>query len=141
MNALKGGTWVQRGAVKVWTAASEPPPKIYDLSKLIACPTCRAKVTETCRTKNGRRTTPHGSRLAPRLCICGALLGNKRRLCDDCRDESIRLSKRDHLRRLRGGLHAARPAVLPICRSVESAPEISESPSLSWRSATGTQTD
>ena len=94
------GPWVQRGGIKVFVETAAEP-KRYDLGQLIACPTCRAKVTETCRTKNGRRTTPHGSRLAPRLCPCGSLLGWKRRLCDSCRDRLEQESKNAHLRRVR----------------------------------------
>lgn len=72
-----------------------------DLTRLIACPACRAKVTETCRTSSGHTRTPHDCRLAPRLCICGAVLAGHRRYCDFCRDEVNRINKRDHLRRRR----------------------------------------
>lgn len=57
-----------------------------DMQKLIACPTCHAKVTESCRSQTGHRTTPHGSRLVPRLCVCGSLLAPRRRYCNGCRD-------------------------------------------------------
>jgi hypothetical protein len=68
---------------------------------LIACPTCHARLDESCRTPSGHTTTAHGSRLASRRCPCGAALGYRRSLCDDCRDERLRASKRAYLRRRR----------------------------------------
>jgi len=76
-------------------------PTLPPLAELIACPTCHAKVTETCRTKSGHTTTPHHSRLAPRLCPCGELPISNGAYCRPCGFESIRVSKREHLRRLR----------------------------------------
>lgn len=88
------GQWVtRRGGVKVFVETPERP-RTLDLTRLIACPTCHAKVTETCRTSGGNPTAPHGSRLAPRLCPCGALLEPKKQLCEHCRVESRRLSWR-----------------------------------------------
>lgn len=105
---LTGGAWVPTGrGTVVWEPDKvrrerQPPRPPIDLTDLIACPTCRAKVTESCRTPSGHTTTPHGSRLAPRLCLCGELLTWRRRLCDPCAAKALRASKRDYLRRLRG---------------------------------------
>lgn len=103
-DALPPGRWERRGPTLVYvedgaapTSAStasvsslvpkpDKPAKALDVSQLIACPTCRAKVTESCRTRSGHTTKPHGSRLAPRLCPCGSLLAPRRRYCDPCRD-------------------------------------------------------
>lgn len=72
-----------------------------DLSKLIACVTCRATVTQTCRTRTGHTREPHDTRVAPRLCACGAVPPTGHVMCAPCAAESIRVSKRDYLRRRR----------------------------------------
>lgn len=98
------GQWAKKGLVRVWVPNDEPERDTRTwLADLIACPTCHAKVTETCRTRSGHTTTPHGSRLAPRLCLCGSLLAPQRRLCDPCRKSAIQASKNEHLRRIRAG--------------------------------------
>lgn len=95
-------TWVPRRGILVAVPTKlEPPPPAVAVHRLIACPTCHAHVDETCKTASGHRTTPHASRLAPRLCPCGATLGARRRLCDLCAVEASRVSKRDYLRRRR----------------------------------------
>lgn len=43
------------------------------LTQLIACPYCRATVTQACRSPSGNTVTPHTCRLTPRLCPCGNL--------------------------------------------------------------------
>ena len=55
-DALTGGEWRldPRRRVLVWIQ-TEPDPD--PITHLIACPTCRAGVTETCRTRNGHRTS------------------------------------------------------------------------------------
>lgn len=103
-DGLAEGRWVTNGrGTLVWQ--DDPTPLIdqarVDVALLIACPTCHAKVTEICRTRSGRRTTPHDSRLAPRLCCCGTLLAPRARYCEPCRDEANRASKRESQRRIR----------------------------------------
>jgi hypothetical protein len=98
----------ERGRVLRWVPRRHIPTlKRDDLHRLVACPTCHARVDETCRSDGTRadgarpRRTPHLSRLAPRLCACGARLEWKRKVCDWCRDEANRANKRDYMRRLR----------------------------------------
>jgi hypothetical protein len=98
-----GGVWVVRkGGVRRFVPADQlppavqPPVKTYDLTKLIACPTCRATVTQTCKTRSGHTTTPHGSRLAPRLCACGLIPDPGHTLCRFCAAESLQRSKNEH---------------------------------------------
>jgi hypothetical protein len=110
-DALTDGAWLPDDhATLRWVAKAAPAPvRRDDLHRLIACPTCHAKVDETCRSDGGRgdgarpRRTPHLSRLAPRLCGCGEALGWKRKVCDTCRDALNRANKRDYMRRLRSG--------------------------------------
>lgn len=102
---LTHGRWTLHGSILTWTPddptewlrATERRP----IDRLIACPACRANVTQPCRTKTGHTRTAHACRLAPRLCPCGSVLAAQRRLCDGCRDDSRRASKRDYLRRRR----------------------------------------
>lgn len=79
------------------------PP--VDLSTLIACMTCRATVLQSCRVVDGdtvgRRKAPHAMRFAPKLCACGSIIGHRAQLCPTCAAESLRASKRDHMRRRR----------------------------------------
>lgn len=106
--ALVGGAWQpDRTTVLRWTPEDAPnPPMRDDVHLLIACPTCRAKVDETCKAQ-GRadgtraRSIPHRGRLAPRLCRCGSRLAWKRQLCDACRVVVNRANKRDYMRRQR----------------------------------------
>lgn len=104
-------TWVPRAGVLVAVQTEPPPPPpLVDVHQLIACPTCRARVDETCKSATGHRTTPHASRLAPRLCPCGASLAPRRRLCDPCAAKALRVSKRDYLRRRRAAQRAQKAA-------------------------------
>lgn len=99
---LSGGQWVpDRRGVMRWEQTEEVLPEPTPIHELIACPTCHARVDETCKTATGRITTPHGSRLTPRLCGCGVVLAKQKRLCSPCAEESSRVSKRDYLRRKR----------------------------------------
>lgn len=91
--ALTGGTW-QPGRWGVLRWAPTPPEPIFSVHDLIACPTCHARVDETCRTKRGNRTTPHGSRITPRLCPCGKSLQPQRRMCSPCVKETSLANKR-----------------------------------------------
>lgn len=106
--ALEGGRWVLRGNIQVWVPEDPFAWGLVrterKLADLIACPSCHAKVTEPCRTSSGHTTTPHSCRLTGRLCECGATLTSQRRMCDPCRDDSLRVSKRDYLRRRRAAV-------------------------------------
>lgn len=101
--ALVDGEWVPHGAIRHWRLLEVVPdlPKSYDLRTLIACPTCHAKVTECCRTRNGAKTHEHTNRLAPRLCPCGELPGRRRTVCEACARENDRRAKRAYKARLR----------------------------------------
>ena len=97
-DVLEDGAWTKRGHIVVWVPDA-PPPRKVDLSTLIACPTCHARVDQTCRTRSGHTTTAHANRLVRRKCGCGGELEGKRRYCDDCRDERNRVNKRAYYRR------------------------------------------
>ena len=102
--ALVAGQWVVVRGIRRWRPALElvsDLPAAPDLTKLIACPTCHAVVTECCTTRSGHRTTAHGSRLVPRLCPCGELPGWNRRYCPPCAAENERRSKRAYNNRVR----------------------------------------
>jgi hypothetical protein len=92
-DVLEDGAWIKRGHIVVWVPAA-PPPRKVDLSTLVACPTCRARVVQSCRTKSGHTTAAHANRLVQRRCGCGRDLPGQRRYCDECRDERNRMSKR-----------------------------------------------
>lgn len=107
--AERKGVWslVSQG---VWTERIiERAP--VDLSKLIACMTCGASVVQSCRVVNGktkgRRRDHHRGRLAPRLCRCGAAVARQHQLCESCRVECLRASKREYMRRVRAERRAA----------------------------------
>jgi hypothetical protein len=95
--ALTGGRWVTVRGVQRWRA--EPVMllalRLVPDPDAIAC-RCGAKVTETCRTRNGHRTRSHDYRVIPQACQCGAELGWKRRLCDDCRAARAQQQRRDY---------------------------------------------
>lgn len=82
-----------RGDTRVVYVENRQP---VDLSKLIACITCRATVLQSCRTKSGHTTTPHDTRVAPRLCRCGALLKRRERYCRPCSAAALQQSKNEH---------------------------------------------
>jgi hypothetical protein len=108
--ALADGTWRSVGGIQRWAADNPPDPQPIDLHALIACPTCRARVDECCRTTSGHTTAEHGSRLVSRRCPCGERPGWNRMYCEPCAKRSEMKSKRDHLRRLRAA-KARRPTV------------------------------
>lgn len=86
-------TWKTRGLIKVRVEEPEPTrqpaePAGLDLRRLISCPTCHARVTESCRTVSGTPRSPHTNRLTARLCPCGSLLEPRKQLCEWCRREA-----------------------------------------------------
>lgn len=71
------------------------------IHQLIACPYCRARIDQSCKTRSGHTTYAHACRLTPRLCPCGALLAPNRGYCDHCRDRATQESKNASGRRRR----------------------------------------
>lgn len=94
---LTDGTWQPDGAILRWVSNSAPAPAV-NVADLIACPTCRSKGGETCKSRGGNAVLPHTSRIVARYCPCGTPLrhrrGSRRKLCDDCRHEESCASKR-----------------------------------------------
>jgi hypothetical protein len=80
------GQWVQRGMVLRFIPA--PPPEPRRVADLIACPLCRATLSEPCRTAAGNWTT-HDVRLVSRRCPCGNRPREGSHFCtDECRREA-----------------------------------------------------
>lgn len=99
-DVLTDGHWETVRGVQRWVADDPMAPAV--ITGLIACPSCHARIDETCKTATGRVTTPHTVRLVPRLCPCGAgLPAPKRRMCDECSARSLQRSKNEHSRRRR----------------------------------------
>lgn len=100
-DVLTNGRWMPDGMIRRWAPAPEPPtePPRHPSVDEEACPTCGAKAGETCRTRHGHRTRNHAARTTPRLCRCGAELGWKRWLCDQCRYLNSRDQRRSYKHR------------------------------------------
>ena len=81
-DVLEDGAWTKRGHIVVWVPSK--PPVALPGEFPIACPRCKARANEGCRTWAGRRTKSHGVRVLPRLCNCGAELGRYQQKCDGC---------------------------------------------------------
>jgi hypothetical protein len=101
-HALTGGRWVLGpNRIQVWqpdyVATANTPPGTFNPNQ-IACP-CGATVTETCRTKTGRRTRSHEDRKLPRNCQCGGPVESGRQLCGDCRHAAAIESRRAYRER------------------------------------------
>lgn len=102
--ALTGGQWVPIGGIMRWCAGEEPAAEVaarFDFSTLIACPTCAAKVTQSCRTTSGYPAKAHRARITSRRCPCGARAPSNAILCEPCRLQARRDSWRAAQRRLR----------------------------------------
>lgn len=100
--ALTDGAWVHRRGILVWQHQEwEPPGPAEFMDELIACPTCRARLTQHCRTFSGRHRKPHGTRLVSRRCGCGEVLRYGRQRCDECRDDARRANARVSMRNTR----------------------------------------
>jgi len=93
-DGLYGGNWVNDGGIQRWVPWETETPETPPVLDLIACPTCRATVTETCRTKLGHRTSDHSTRLLSRRCECGREAPRGCRWCGRCRAERDRAKKR-----------------------------------------------
>jgi hypothetical protein len=108
-DVLTDGSWQVVRGVQRWVpdVVGTPVRPEWDVRLLVACPKCKAKVDQTCRTKGGFPSAPHVRRLAPRLCPCGGLVAPHRKLCERCRRVARLATNREYLRRWR----AARRAV------------------------------
>lgn len=88
-----------------WVGPDGPrstPRRYVNVHDLIACPTCGARVDESCRTTTHHRRTPHVDRLTPQLCPCGASRrGRFRTYCPRCAEFRNRLAKASYMRRKR----------------------------------------
>ncbi|KAB2808339.1 hypothetical protein F9L07_22755 [Pimelobacter simplex] len=81
--------WERRGMILVAPGTSTTPPTpTYDVSELIACPTCHARVVERCKSATGTPRSPHVNRLVPRRCPCGESLDDRKQFCEWCRREA-----------------------------------------------------
>ncbi|WP_425490171.1 zinc finger domain-containing protein [Nocardioides soli] len=90
--------------------ASAPGLTPADVAKMIACPTCRARVDQMCRTTTGRTRSPHPTRLVIKRCPCGEPINPGRKVCDDCRAEARRINGRNGMRATRARRQAIRQA-------------------------------
>lgn len=110
---LGAGQWVRRGLVMRWEPEMKPEPiaeeerpaptpRTLRNVNLIACP-CGARLNEHCRRADGRKAhDPHRTRVAKRVCRCGADLARSCEFCPECRAENDRERSRDYKRRVRG---------------------------------------
>ncbi len=112
-DVLGAGRWVRHGLVMRWQPDMEPEPVVEEERptlnvrtlrdvNLIACP-CGARLNEHCRRADGRKAhDPHRTRLAKRVCQCGADLARGCEFCHECRAEKDRERSRAYKRRTRG---------------------------------------
>lgn len=84
---MNAGRWVTVRGIKRWDSTPQPDPR-PKFSDLIACPTCRATITQGCRSTGGLPREPHTTRLVSRRCMCGSLLARKKQMCETCREKS-----------------------------------------------------
>lgn len=95
-HALAGGRWVTVGLTQRYVLDDpEPiePEPVIPVRELppsaIACPTCKATVTETCRSATGQRSKDHAARWVKRQCPCGEPVGKGQTACDACRERAV----------------------------------------------------
>jgi hypothetical protein len=103
-NALPPGKWRPvKGILRffpetvVLTVAPPPVEPVAEvpLDDPIACPICRARATETCRTRNGHKTRSHNARVIPRRCAtCTAEAEERANYCAPCARASERTKRR-----------------------------------------------
>lgn len=89
-DVLMHGSWQSDNGVLRWVPAEYAPPirRKVDVSLLIACPVCQARVGNACKTPCGTSTNPHEQRLVARRCQCGERLGPRQRYCPPCRRQA-----------------------------------------------------
>lgn len=85
----------------VWLEGERHPRPAVNVHRLVACPTCLARMDETCKTPSGQVTAEHGSRLVSRVCSCGGPVKPRHHYCDTCGPRALQVSKNDHGRRRR----------------------------------------
>jgi hypothetical protein len=101
---LHGGRWVPVKGVLRWQPSdADTAPTARDITTLIACPLCRATLTEHCRTSSGRNRWPHHSvRLVSRRCECGEVAQAGKKVCEVCQTKARRRAEwRDRKRKSR----------------------------------------
>lgn len=85
--------WERRGLVHVAVHTTDEAPPTSEpkatltpaqVARMIACPTCGARVHQACRTATGN-ATEHVARLIPRRCLCGDVVEGSRTYCEACR--------------------------------------------------------
>lgn len=91
-------------------AVAPPPKPRIDFTQMIACPVCRVRVTEMCRTTTGRTRADHVTRILPRRCTCGDVLQVGKKLCNRCRAQARRENGRRGMRNTRARRKAAKAA-------------------------------
>lgn len=89
------------------TAPQRPPLTGPEFARMIACPTCHARVDQMCQTTTGRHREPHASRLVARRCSCGEVLAPGKKVCALCRAEARRINGRNGMRATRARRRAA----------------------------------
>lgn len=101
--ALPDGRWLPvRGILRFVATDPHARPDVEPtkpLAELIACPTCRAKVVESCRTATGGFRSPHTTRLVGRRCACGSTLAPRKSVCPTCRQETDDRARLTYARR------------------------------------------
>lgn len=114
-DGLHGGRWVPVRGILRWVPsdserapeatpgpAPEPARHLFDPMRLIACPTCRARLAEPCRTTSGTTRTAHAARLVARVCKCGEKpYAPSARYCTTCRDAARRITWNNYAERRR----------------------------------------
>jgi hypothetical protein len=110
--------WVQRGMTKVaipGVESAEPTKETReltprDVARMIACPTCHARVDQMCHTATGHHREPHATRLIPKRCPCGELVEAGKKVCEDCRALARRENGRRGMQATRARRRAAKEA-------------------------------
>jgi hypothetical protein len=102
-DALVGGRWVSvRGIMRWVSSEADQAPEPRGITTLIACPMCRATLTERCRTKTGRPRWDHAVRLVSRRCECGDPAQAGKKACAACQVKARRRAEwRDRKRKAR----------------------------------------
>lgn len=101
-DALEHGEWRTIDGIQRWTPTAASLTRTLAglrFVDLIACPTCRARIAQSCKTKAGNPREPHVTRLVPRRCPCGARLAARKTYCEDCRRKARKATYKRRERR------------------------------------------
>ncbi len=108
------GRWMAgKHGILRWVGPIEHTPPAVELVEdappraLIACPTCRALINESCKTRNGHRRSHHKERLMDRVCPCGSPAQDFGLYCEPCAELSKRRNWRESKRRARARKESA----------------------------------